>query len=72
VYIFQQLFAFFSRDALHHHYPVGTLMKQYPINQMVCSGLVCDALDIGVIIRWRLIIQIYPNQAHPIIDWLLR
>jgi hypothetical protein len=71
VYILQQLYAFFSEDALHHHL-VGTLMKQYPINQMVHSGLACDALDFGVIIRWRLIVQIYPNRAHPIIYWLLR
>jgi hypothetical protein len=71
MYIFQQLYAFFSGDALHHH-PVGTLTKQYLINQMVHSGLACDTLDFGVIIRWRLIVQICPNRAHPIIYWLLR
>jgi hypothetical protein len=51
VYILQQLYALFSGDALHHH-PVGTLMKQYSINQMVHYGLACDALDFSVIIRW--------------------
>jgi hypothetical protein len=71
VYIFQQLYAFFFGDALQHH-PVGTLMKQHPINQMVHSVLACDALDFDVIIRWRLIVQICPNRAHPIIYWLLR
>jgi hypothetical protein len=54
MYIFQQLYAFFSRDAFHHH-PIGPLMKQHPINQMVHYGPVCDALDFGVIVQWRLI-----------------
>jgi hypothetical protein len=49
VYILQQLYVFFFGDAFHHH-PIGTLMKQYPINQMVHSELACDALDFGVII----------------------
>jgi hypothetical protein len=71
MYILQQLYAFFSGDAFHHH-PVGTLTKQYPINQMIHSGLVCNVLDFDIIIRWWLIVQIHPNLPHPIIYWLLR
>jgi hypothetical protein len=71
VYILQQLYVFFSGDALHHH-SIGTLIKQYPINQMIHSGLACDALDFDIIIRWWLIVQIHPNRAHLIIYWLLR
>jgi hypothetical protein len=38
---------------------------------MIHSGFAHDALNFGVVIRWRLIIQIHPNQAHPIICWRL-
>jgi hypothetical protein len=47
MYIFKQLYTFFSRDALHH--PVGTLPIQYPINQVIHSGLVRDVLDFDIV-----------------------
>jgi hypothetical protein len=48
-YIFEQLYAFFSRDAPHHH-PIGALSIQYPINQVIHSELAHDALDFGIVI----------------------
>jgi hypothetical protein len=71
VYIFQQLYAFFSRDTFHHH-PISTMLIQHPINQMIHSRLACNALNFSVIIWWRLIVQVCPNRAHSIICWLLR
>jgi hypothetical protein len=40
---------FFSGDAFHQ-YPVGTMLIQYSINQIIHSELVCDALDFDVIV----------------------
>jgi hypothetical protein len=49
MYVFKQLYAFFSGDALHHH-SISTQSIQYTINQMIHSGFARDALDFGVII----------------------
>jgi hypothetical protein len=71
MYVFKLLYAFFYEYALHHH-PIGTLSLQYPINKMIHSGFAHDVLNFGVLIGWRLIVQIHPNRAHPIICRLLR
>jgi hypothetical protein len=49
VYVFKQLYTFSFGDAPHHH-PISTLSIQYPINQIIHSGLASDALDFDVIV----------------------
>jgi hypothetical protein len=49
MYISEELYAFLSRDAPHHHL-VGALSMQYSVNQAIDSILVCEALDFGIII----------------------